>query len=271
MLGLKLNHVSKRGPSVFHNSHPIANPIRRDTSICTLKWRHNGCDSISNHQQIKAPRRWPLCGEFTGDRWIEFPAQMASNAENASIWWRHHEHIVVQLRHMEPYLGQHWVGWLFIAWRHQTFTLRNINLPPTRPFGIHKKAMFSGLLNISIPRLFVKFAHSNWDLPWAISPWVQCLIYSIRQNNGRFFSTIRFNMMPLFSLHGFSWMYKLYASSYFLCMIYIHCALTSYATEAKHGKHVYIYIYILLCLNTIINFIWWIQVEFVNLQLDTLS
>ena len=21
----------------------------------------------------------------------EFPAQMASNAENASIWWRHHE------------------------------------------------------------------------------------------------------------------------------------------------------------------------------------
>ena len=27
-----------------------------------------------------------LCGEFTG----EFPAQMASNAENISIWWRHH-------------------------------------------------------------------------------------------------------------------------------------------------------------------------------------
>ena len=29
------------------------------------------------------------CGEFTGDRWI--PAQKASNAENVSIWWRHHE------------------------------------------------------------------------------------------------------------------------------------------------------------------------------------
>ena len=25
--------------------------------------------------------------EFTGDRWI--PAQMASNAEKLSIWWRH--------------------------------------------------------------------------------------------------------------------------------------------------------------------------------------
>ena len=28
----------------------------------------------------------PLGGEFTA----EFPAQMASNAENGSIWWRHH-------------------------------------------------------------------------------------------------------------------------------------------------------------------------------------
>ena len=38
---------------------------------------------------IKAPRHWPLCGEFTGTG--EFPAQRASNAENVSIWWRHHE------------------------------------------------------------------------------------------------------------------------------------------------------------------------------------
>ena len=66
----------------------------------TLQWRHNGRDGVSNHQphhclpnrlfrlkeNIKAPRHWPLCGEFTG----EFPAKMASNAENVSIWWRHH-------------------------------------------------------------------------------------------------------------------------------------------------------------------------------------
>ena len=36
-------------------------------------------------ENIKTLRHWPLCGEFTGD-----PAQMASNAENISIWWRHH-------------------------------------------------------------------------------------------------------------------------------------------------------------------------------------
>ena len=40
-------------------------------------------------ENIKAPRHWPLCGEFTGDRWV--PAQMASNAEDVYIWWRHHE------------------------------------------------------------------------------------------------------------------------------------------------------------------------------------
>ena len=40
-------------------------------------------------ENIKAPRHWPLCVEFTGTG--EFPAQMASNAENVSIWWRHHD------------------------------------------------------------------------------------------------------------------------------------------------------------------------------------
>ena len=39
-------------------------------------------------ENIKAPRHWPLWGEFTGTG--EFPAQRASNAENVSIWWRHH-------------------------------------------------------------------------------------------------------------------------------------------------------------------------------------
>ena len=40
-------------------------------------------------ENIKAPHHWPLCGDFNGTG--EFPAQMASNAENVSIWWRRHE------------------------------------------------------------------------------------------------------------------------------------------------------------------------------------
>ena len=39
-------------------------------------------------ENIKAPRHWPLCGEFTGTG--EFPAQRASYVEYVSIWWRHH-------------------------------------------------------------------------------------------------------------------------------------------------------------------------------------
>ena len=40
-------------------------------------------------ENIKASRCWPLCGEFTDDRWI--PRKKAINSENVSIWWRHHD------------------------------------------------------------------------------------------------------------------------------------------------------------------------------------
>ena len=36
-------------------------------------------------ENIKTPRHWPLCGEFTDEWWI--PHTRASNAENVSIWW----------------------------------------------------------------------------------------------------------------------------------------------------------------------------------------
>ena len=46
-------------------------------------------DADQRKHQVPRPRRWLLWGEFTGDRWI--PLTKASNAENGSIWWRHHE------------------------------------------------------------------------------------------------------------------------------------------------------------------------------------
>ena len=69
-----------------------------------LHWRHNGRDSVSNHQphdcllnclfrrRSKKASKLRVTGLYvwnspgTG----EFPAQMASNAENVSIWWSHH-------------------------------------------------------------------------------------------------------------------------------------------------------------------------------------
>ena len=79
-------------------------------SICislgsrSLRWRHNGYDSVSNHQphncllnrlfgcwSKKTSKLRVTClyvGNSPGTG--EFPAQMASNADNVSIWWRHH-------------------------------------------------------------------------------------------------------------------------------------------------------------------------------------
>ena len=47
---------------------------------------------------IKAPRHWPLWGEFTG----ELPSQMSSNAENVSIWWRHHGYKTLPAHTVKP-------------------------------------------------------------------------------------------------------------------------------------------------------------------------
>ena len=43
---------------------------------------------VQTKENTKAAWHWPLCGEFTGTD--ESPTQRASNAENVSIWWRHH-------------------------------------------------------------------------------------------------------------------------------------------------------------------------------------
>ena len=40
-------------------------------------------------EDIKAPRHWPLCWEFTGDRWIS--RTKGQWRGNISIWWRHHD------------------------------------------------------------------------------------------------------------------------------------------------------------------------------------
>ena len=51
----------------------------------TLQWHHNERDGVSNHQ----PHDCLLICSGT-DHSGEFPAQRTSNAENVSIWWRHH-------------------------------------------------------------------------------------------------------------------------------------------------------------------------------------
>ena len=70
-----------------------------------LQWRHNGRECISNHQphdcflnrlsrhKSKKPSKLRVTGLCVGKspEAGEFPAQMASNAESVSIWWRHYD------------------------------------------------------------------------------------------------------------------------------------------------------------------------------------
>ena len=46
------------------------------------------CSGTDVKENIKAPRDWLCTGNSPGTG--EFPVQRASNAENVSIWWRHH-------------------------------------------------------------------------------------------------------------------------------------------------------------------------------------
>ena len=69
-----------------------------------LQWRHKWCDGLSNYQPhdcllnslfrriSKKTSKLRVTGLCVGNSSVtgEFPTQMASNAENVSIWWRHH-------------------------------------------------------------------------------------------------------------------------------------------------------------------------------------
>ena len=72
--------------------------------VYSLQWHHNGCDGVLSHQPYdcllnrlskRRSKKTPkLCvtGLCAGNSPVtgKFPVQMASNAENVSIWWRHH-------------------------------------------------------------------------------------------------------------------------------------------------------------------------------------
>ena len=71
-------------------------------SLSSLLWRHNGGDGVSNHKphdllnhsfrrRSNKSSKLRVTGLCAGNSPVagEFPAQMASNAENVSIWWHH--------------------------------------------------------------------------------------------------------------------------------------------------------------------------------------
>ena len=99
----------------------------------SLLWRHNGRDGVSNQEphhcllnrlfgsRSKKISKLRVTGLCAGNSPVtgEFPAQMASNAENASIWWRHH----VILKNMgkmggaRPQNTRDHFGYVFSQWK----------------------------------------------------------------------------------------------------------------------------------------------------------
>ena len=72
----------------------------QQNQVHSLQWRYNGCDGVSNHQlhdcllnrlfrrRSKKTSKLRVTGLCEGNSL--FPSQRTSNAENVSIWWRHH-------------------------------------------------------------------------------------------------------------------------------------------------------------------------------------
>ena len=121
-----------------------------------LRWRHNGCDSVSNHQprecllrrlitskKISKFRVTGLCAGNSPETG-EFPEQMASNAENVSIWWRHHgdrKIIYIQWLQLEFASNDHEVRFLFIElfclrYKLETLSIQTCNLYSNLLFGV---------------------------------------------------------------------------------------------------------------------------------------
>ena len=71
----------------------------------TLQWRHNERDGVSKHRRLhcllncwfrhrsKKTTKLRITGLCAGNSPVtgKFTAQKASDAENVSIWWRHHD------------------------------------------------------------------------------------------------------------------------------------------------------------------------------------
>ena len=104
--------------SIYSMPRRYLNKVGSDNDLASnrpkslsLRWHHNGCDGVSNHQphhcllnrlfrhrskKISKLRVTGLC-VWNSPETGEFPAQMASNAEKVSIRWRHHGELTTRI------------------------------------------------------------------------------------------------------------------------------------------------------------------------------
>ena len=115
-----------------------------------LRWRHNDHAGVSNHQppgcllnrlfrrKSKKTSKLRVTGLCAGNSpgTGEFSAQMASYAENVSIWWRHHGEAVMTCHTIEQSIVVVKDHYDVIKWKH---------FPRYWPFvrGIHRSPVDS--------------------------------------------------------------------------------------------------------------------------------
>ena len=142
----------------------------------TLQWRHNERDGVSNHQRLdcllsylfrkhQSSALLALCEgnpPVTGG----FPTQRASNAENVSIWWRHHE-----------------LGFIFyllpqVAWeQYQPMRKYVIRICNVRSYWLKayshdliKNGPWSFTIHITHTQLSLGFAEKKRTVSWTAHP-----------------------------------------------------------------------------------------------------
>ena len=113
------------GPSQYkdvvlpHYSDAIMGAMASQITCLTIVYSnvYSGADQRKHQSSaslafVRGIHRWPVI----------FPAQMASNAENVSIWWRHHEY-------SDPHVKDKTVSWP-LAWESQTWERQSLYWGP---------------------------------------------------------------------------------------------------------------------------------------------
>ena len=136
------------GKTVFLTETAPSIPNQKAVIFNSLKWHQNECDAISNHRLLdcllihlfrhrtKKISKLHITGLCEWNPLVTggFPSQRASNAENVSIWWCHHE--------LTQTMGTH--NWISCFW-----SLNPSNGHPDYiPHWIHIKLVLM-VLNVS--------------------------------------------------------------------------------------------------------------------------
>ena len=107
MILMSLNFVPNEGNKTLEDAYLSPGPLLTKTYRIphSLQWQLNGGDGVSNHRRFdclfshlfrhisKKTSKLCVTGLCEGNSPVrgEFPTQRASNKENVSIWWHHHD------------------------------------------------------------------------------------------------------------------------------------------------------------------------------------